>query len=195
MMVQCCHRRPCQWRWPFIVRPWCTCHPPDEQLLISVGWVLRRPSSSLSFGSLSSTSLFSSFSPRPCPCPCPRPCPCPVIVIVVVVGGGGSFLAWCLPMSLLASNTHDPPCEQLLAGVGAGAGSSVVVGVFCGRFLLVALCCGRLSPFHLQSTPRAVARGAGGGWCVIRRCGWLWWGPGTRFRRRHLFWGGLGGSA
>jgi hypothetical protein len=55
--------------------------------------------------------------------------------------------------------------------------------------------CGRLSSFHPQYTPRAVARGAGGGWCVVRRRGWLWWGPGTCFRHRHLFWGGLGRSA
>jgi hypothetical protein len=30
-------------------------------------------------------------------------------------------------MSMLAASTRDPPCEQLLTGVGAGAGSSVVV--------------------------------------------------------------------
>jgi hypothetical protein len=36
-------------------------------------------------------------------------------------------------------NIHDTPCEQLRAGMGAGAGLSVVVGVFCGRFSLVAL--------------------------------------------------------
>jgi hypothetical protein len=80
--------------------------------------------------------------------PVPIPAPIPVIVVVVIPltvplapfsTGSGLFLAWCSPMSLLAANTHDPPCEQLLADVGAGAGSSVVIGVCCGHSLLVAV--------------------------------------------------------
>ena len=45
----------------------------------------------------------------------------------------------------------EPPCEQLLVGVVAGGVSS----------------------FHPSSTPRAVAQGAGGGWCVA----WVVLGP------------------
>ena len=62
----------------------------------------------------------------------------------------------------------------------------------CGRSCLPSFCLpspSLSSAFHPRSTPRAVARGAGGGWCVVRRRGWLWWGPGARFHRRHLFWG------
>jgi hypothetical protein len=171
VLVRCRHR---------VVRPWYTRHPPDEQLLISVGWVLRRPSSLLSR------------------CHSPPCCPfLPVPVPIVVVVSGGSFLAWCSPS--LASNTHNPPCEQLLTGVGAGAGSSVVVGVFCGCLSLVALALGSWSsslpivspPLHChrRSTrvpPRAVARGAGGGWCIVRHHRWSWWGPSARFHHRHL---------
>jgi hypothetical protein len=78
----------------------------------------------------------------------PIPVPIPVIVVVVVPlavplapfsTGSGSFLAWCSPMSSLAANTRDPPCEQLLADMGVGAGSSVVIGVCCGCSLLVAV--------------------------------------------------------
>jgi hypothetical protein len=80
--------------------------------------------------------------------PVPVPIPIPVILVVVVPlavplapfsTGSGSFLAWCSPTSSLAANTRDPPCEQLLADVGAGAGSSVVIGVCCGRSSLVAV--------------------------------------------------------
>jgi hypothetical protein len=105
---------------------------------------------------------------RPCPCRSPPRCsrrrpflpvvvPVPIVVVVVVVGGGGLLLAWCSPMSSLASNTHDTPCEQLLAGVRAGAGSSVVVGVFCGCLSLVALALGSWSsPFLLSPLPFVV---------------------------------------
>ena len=104
LVLVCCCCCPYQWHWPLIVWPWCTCHPPNEQWLISVGWVLHHPLSPLSCCRL-----------PPCH---PHCCCCPFlpIPIVVVFVHAGSFLAWCSPM-LLASNTHDPPCEQLLAGV------------------------------------------------------------------------------
>jgi hypothetical protein len=150
VLVRCRHHRPCQWHWPLIMWPWCTCHPPNEQLLVSLGWVLRRPLS------LSSHCRLPPHCPHCCCCPfLPVPVPIPiVVVVVVVVVHSGSFLAWCSPMSSLASNTHDPPCEQLLAGVGPGAGLSVIVGVFCGCFLLVALVLwSELSPFLLSPLP------------------------------------------
>jgi hypothetical protein len=84
--------------------------------------------------------------PVPVPIPVPVPVPIPVIVVVLLAvplapfsTGSGSFLAWCSPTSLLAANTHNPPCEQLLADVGAGAGSSIVIGVCCGCSSLVAV--------------------------------------------------------
>jgi hypothetical protein len=72
--------------------------------------------------------------------------PIPIIVIVIIPlavllapfsTGSGSFLAWCSPTSLLAANTRDSPCEQLLANVGVGAGSSIIIGVCCGHSSLV----------------------------------------------------------
>ena len=52
-----------------------------------------------------------------------------VVVVPVVPGAArlpqvllpSSPLSWWSPTSLSASSTHGPPCEQLLAGVGAGA--------------------------------------------------------------------------
>ena len=66
-----------------------------------------------------------------------------LLVVQCVVTFGDIVRPWCLSMSLLYSpgdlqccqrpiSTHDPPCEQLLAGMGAGAGSSVMVGVCYG---------------------------------------------------------------
>jgi hypothetical protein len=76
--------------------------------------------------------------------PVPVPIPIPIIDIVPLTvplapfsTGSSLFLAWCSPTSLLAANTHDPPCKQLLADMGAGAGSSVVIGVCCGCSSLV----------------------------------------------------------
>jgi hypothetical protein len=82
--------------------------------------------------------------------PVPVPVPVPILIIVIVIiplavllapffTGSGSFLAWCSPTLSLATNTHDPPCEQLLADMGAGAGLSIVIGVCCGHSLLVAV--------------------------------------------------------
>jgi hypothetical protein len=91
--------------------------------------------------------------------PIPVPVPIPVIVVIVIPltvplapfsTGSGLFLAWCLPMSSLAANTHDPPCKQFLADVGVGAGSSVIIGVCCGRSSLVAV------------SPRSEGLGGGG---------------------------------
>jgi hypothetical protein len=55
-----------------------------------------------------------------------------------------------------------PTHELLLMRLGVGGVASFVVLLPC--------CCRPSSslPFHPRSTPRAVARGAGGGWCVIR---------------------------
>jgi hypothetical protein len=53
----------------------------------------------------------------------------------------------------VAISTCDPPCEQWLAGLGAGAGLSLPLWL----------------SFHPRSTPRAVAHGAGGRWCVVPR--------------------------
>jgi hypothetical protein len=55
-----------------------------------------------------------------------------------------------------------PTHELLLVRLGVGGVASFVVLFPC--------CCRPSSslPFHPRSTPRAVARGAGGGWCVIR---------------------------
>ena len=49
VLVRCHHCRhcPCQWHWPLIMQPWCTHHPPNKQLLVSMGWVLCHPLSSL----------------------------------------------------------------------------------------------------------------------------------------------------
>jgi len=52
---------------------------------------------------------------------------------------------------LSAARTHDPPREQWLTELGAGAGSFPVVGLFTPH-----------------STPRAVVRG--GGWGCCRCC-------------------------
>jgi hypothetical protein len=80
--------------------------------------------------------------------PVPIPVPIPIIVVIVVPltvplapfsTGSSSFLAWCSPTSLLAANTRDPPCKQLLTDMGVGAGLSVIIGVCCGRSSLVAV--------------------------------------------------------
>jgi hypothetical protein len=148
-----------------------------------------------------------------------RPCHpivvcCPIVPVLVLFSLSSSLspllsllLAWCSPMSLLASNTYDPPCEQLLAGVGAGAGSSIVV-VFCGRFSLVALVLwswlspSLLSPlpFVVIAIPPAIHPPSsclwGWGRVVCLSSPWVVVvGPGAHFHRHHLFWGGLGGSA
>jgi hypothetical protein len=86
---------------------------------------------------------------------------------------------------LLRASTRDPPCEQGLAGMGAGAGSfhrcstrgppheQLLMRLGAGG-VLFAHCC-HCSPSLLpsvippRSTPRAVAHGAGGRWCVVRR--------------------------
>jgi hypothetical protein len=49
-------------------------------------------------------------------------------VITVVMGPGVVVLALAVGV-----NTRDPPCEQLLAGVGAGAVSSVTIRGCCGH--------------------------------------------------------------
>jgi hypothetical protein len=65
--------------------------------------------------------------------------------------------------SLHCRSTRDPPHEQLLVRLGVGDVASFVVVLPC-------CCCLSSSlPFHPRSTPRAVARGAGGRWCVARR--------------------------
>jgi len=73
----------------------------------------------------------------------------------------GVIVIILLRCSHCCCSTHDPPHEQLLMRLGVGGVVSFV--------LLLPCCCHPLSllPFHPQSTPRAVARGAGGGWCVI----------------------------
>jgi hypothetical protein len=94
------------------------------------------------------------------PVPVPIPVPIPVIIIIVVPlavplapfsTGSSSFLAWCSPTSLLAANIRDPPCEQLLADMGAGAGLSIIIGVCCGCSSLVVV------------GPRSEGLGGGGG--------------------------------
>jgi hypothetical protein len=61
----------------------------------------------------------------------------------------------------VAISTHDPPCEQWLTGLGAGAGMS-----FVAWHSFMAPTLPSLSSVHPRSTPQAVARGAGGGWCL-----------------------------
>ena len=58
--------------------------------------------------------------------------------------------------ALVVRSTHDPPCEQLLARLEVGAGSSL----FCCRFVACSLSPAAAVPL---STPRAKrARGSGG---------------------------------
>jgi len=54
-----------------------------------------------------------------------------------------------------------PPCEQGLAVVGAGCWGAVSTSLLCPSSRAL------LSSFHPRSTPRAVAREAGGGCCVV----------------------------
>jgi hypothetical protein len=57
---------------------------------------------------------------------------------------------WVFLASLVVRNPHNPPHEQLLVRLGR---------VVCRRSSSLL--------FHPRSTPRAVAREAGGGWCVV----------------------------
>jgi hypothetical protein len=57
-------------------------------------------------------------------------------------------------------STHDPPHKQLLVGLGAGGVSLVAIHDGGGHCPALAL-----ALFYPRSTPRAVAHGAGGGWC------------------------------
>ena len=105
--------------------------------------------------------------------PCRRPLapypPCEQSLAAVGIG-----CRWCRPSLGVfehlfiprcwrrCHSTHSPPNKQLLVRLGVGGVASFVV-------LLPRWCCPSSSlPFHPRSTPRAVARGAGGGWCVVR---------------------------
>jgi hypothetical protein len=98
----------------------------------------------------------------------------------------GSQRWWCRPVPLgrRRHSTHHPPHEQLLVRLEAGGVLSViVVGPWSWSGLVVLYShtfhrtnsgswqwLGVLSssvPFHPRSTPRAVAREAGGGWWVV----------------------------
>jgi hypothetical protein len=106
---------------------------------------------------------------------------CHHLALLVVLFGVVIVILW--PWS-----TRDPPNEQWLIGVAGGApsssacrrqvllpGRSVALAlpavlralwvciVVVSRFVVVTII------FHPSSTPRAVALGAGGGWCVWRR--------------------------
>jgi hypothetical protein len=62
-------------------------------------------------------------------------------------------------------STRDPPHEQLLVGLEVGGLSFVGL---CWRWRLWVRRSSLFSSFHPRSTPRAVARGAEGGWSVVR---------------------------
>jgi hypothetical protein len=104
--------------------------------------------------------------------------PCEQWLAGLGVGAGLSFVAWCSTFDLhhssfvvcrsspivggdMAISTRDPPCKQWHAGLGAGAGMSFVA--WCS-FMAPTL--PSLSSVHPRSTPQAVARGAGGRWCL-----------------------------
>ena len=118
--------------------------------------------------------------------PCLPPAPVPLMwhpfppheqLLVAVVGGASWGRCHRLPFPSPAlplvspphrCSTHQPPHEQLLMRLGwvvcwrSSPYSPPPFVVAAARSLLL---------FHLRSTPRAVAREAGGGWCVVR------WGP------------------
>jgi hypothetical protein len=134
-----CHR--CHLRTP---------HPPCEQLLAAAE---RGAGSSWHVGAISVSSVpiaSSSHSVRAGAHSGSGGC-CPVIPVVrrlvpvclcsASVSPHSSLSPFHRP-SLSAASTRDPPCEQWLAGLGAGAGSFPVVGL--------------VAP---HSTPQAVARG------------------------------------
>jgi hypothetical protein len=75
------------------------------------------------------------------------------------------FVVMSLSPPFIIAVSSDPPRKQLLPGVGVvsqGAGHSSGGGARRRRRPLVA--------FLPQATPRAVAQGAGCGWCIVRRC-------------------------
>jgi hypothetical protein len=78
-------------------------------------------------------------------------------VVTIVVGPGVVALALAVGI-----NTHDPPCEQLLTGVGAGAVSSVTIGG----------CCSRLSLSWGHRGDEACFFGSWGVWCNVA-CLWV----------------------
>jgi hypothetical protein len=145
LVVVQCRCRPCQWCWPFNVQPWCTCHPPDEQLLVSVGRVLSCPSS-LSLLFTSPTSMIhpaSSWSRHGGGCWVVRhrwgvlwpffTGGTGVVVIVVSL----PFVS--PPLHCHRCSTCDPPPEQLLVGLGASGVSFITVGGCGGALVLVSV--------------------------------------------------------
>jgi hypothetical protein len=122
--------------------------PPCEQMLAVVGcgcWVV--------FPLAPPPRFLSSFHPRSTPRAVARGAGGGWYVVVVVIP-----LRWRWRRS-----THDPPHEQLLVGLEVG-GVSFVALRWCWRSLVRRPTLA-LASFHPRSTPRAVAHGAGGGWC------------------------------
>ena len=127
-------------------------------------------------------------SPSSPPSPCLPPAAVPLTwhpfppheqLLVAVVGGASWGRCRRLPFPSPAlplvspphrRSTHQPPHEQLLVRLGW-------VVCRCSSpyspppFVVAAAARSSSLSFHPRSTPRAVAREAGGGWCVVR------WGP------------------
>jgi hypothetical protein len=141
-----------------VLRPWCTCNPPNEQFLVSVGG-----GCSVIHGCRPRCRHSSSFIVI---VRCHHPCSLSLSLFVVVVPvcchcSLSSFVVVC----------HCCPCS-----------SSSFVIVICHRrssihphhsSSTIVLCClSSIPSFHPQSTPQAVAREAGGGWRCRRRGWW-----------------------
>jgi hypothetical protein len=195
VLVRCRRRRrPCQWHWPLVIQPWCTHHPPNEQLLVSVG--LGAPSSivpvlplsivpvlpssivpvlPLSFASPLSPLSLSSFAPRR-----PRrrcrpflPVPVPIPIIVVVVVDGGLFLA----LANVVVGRRGGGCWvirrrwRVLWPFFAG-GAGVVVVVVSLPFVSPPLRCRRRSTRDTPPEQLLVGLGAGGvSFVAVGGCG------------------------
>jgi hypothetical protein len=88
----------------------------------------------------------------------------PGAVVLVFIGCWVVLVSWCLPTSSLAASTRDPPCEQLLAGLGRVLGHLSWLGCTAAvlRVLGVLVLVG-------------VVAGAGTGVVVPARVRWWWW--------------------
>jgi len=86
---------------------------------------------------------------------------------------------WCC--SALSSSSYGPGAPAIHP---TSSGSSVWLRVLCRPLFVRRQVLVPPASFHPSSTPRAVAHGAGGGWCLALSLGGPLWGPGAVPRRR-----------